>query len=105
MFMDKCLAGYVCLHAPAAGSDLSGLFLQVSDLVGDNRQFVASVGFDKLVSLTNTSENGVMAGLPSHLSTLTEPASPSSHLLDLGGQFHQVHWVSNSVGLVRANQL
>lgn len=46
----------VCQHlswinALAPGSYLSGLFLQVSDLVSNNCQFVAGVRFDEVVSL------------------------------------------------------
>lgn len=42
---------HVCMYALAPGAYLSGLFLQVSDLVSDNCQFVASVSFDKVVPL------------------------------------------------------
>lgn len=55
--IDGCMTFLVCvpacayLYALALGSYLSGLFLQVSDLVSNNRQFVTSVSFDKVVSL------------------------------------------------------
>lgn len=38
-------------QGPCFRSYLSGLFLEVSDLVSNDRQFVASVGFDEIISL------------------------------------------------------
>lgn len=54
----------VCMYTLAAGSYLSGLLLQVSDLVSDNCQFVASVSFDKVVPLYKHNKvTRVIAGL------------------------------------------
>lgn len=94
-----CVCWCVCWH-----SYLSGLLLQVSDLVCNDCQFVASIGFNEIIPLKTKSSYlqcfvYTLTVWTSHLKTYIGP-----HLLDLWCQGHQVHGVSHSVGLIGTDQ-
>lgn len=91
------------------GSYLPRLLLQVSDLVCNDCQFVAGIGFYKLISLGGGKQNTYSDITHIHyennlkVKKITKTES-NPHLLDLLCKSNQIHGVSNSVGLVGTNQ-
>lgn len=86
---------------------LPGLLLQISDLVCNHCQLVASVGFNKLVSLGRfKKKENQTPYLRCYLDYMCQwhEGWKDTHLLYLSCQSHQIHGVSHSVGLVGADQ-